>query len=185
MMIMRFIIPTPRLSLYPCESQTCPVGCEYAVSTIGVLEVISRLKRTLALPFAAPYGFCVPECFIYLPTTAFFINFAITYPRIVVVPDCRDAAVKGPLRLLMLYRQFAWNTQSWCRAIREYKNSPQSLVVPDRGEFAIYWMSLTDSTYIPYVRIVEAPIQHCDAKVMLIIGCSKYFWHKMISTSNI
>ena len=43
MMIMRFIIPTPRLSLYPCESQTCPVGCEYAVSTIGVLEVISRL----------------------------------------------------------------------------------------------------------------------------------------------
>lgn len=72
-----------------------------------------------------------------------------------------------------------------CRAIREYKNSPQSLVVPDRGEFAIYWMSLTDSTYIPYVRIVEAPIQHCDAKVMLIIGCSKYFWHKMISTSNI
>lgn len=107
MMIMRFIIPTPRLSLYPCESQTCPVGCEYAVGTIGVLEVISRLKRTLALPFAAPYGFCVPECFIYLPTTAFFINFAITYPRIVVVPDCRDAAVKGPLRLLMLYRQFA------------------------------------------------------------------------------
>ena len=43
MMIMRIIIPTPRLSLYPCESQTCPVGCEYAVSTIGVLEVISRL----------------------------------------------------------------------------------------------------------------------------------------------
>nr|DAE12716.1 MAG TPA: hypothetical protein [Siphoviridae sp. ctOCb13] len=42
---MRFFIPTPRLSLYPCEFQTCPVGCDYAVSTIGVLEVISRLIK--------------------------------------------------------------------------------------------------------------------------------------------
>lgn len=104
MMIMRIIIPTPRLSLYPYESQTCPVGCEYAVSTIGVLEVISRLIEPWLYHFAAPYGFFVPECFIYLPTTAFCINFAIIYPCIVAVPDCHVAEAKGPLRLLMLYR---------------------------------------------------------------------------------
>lgn len=50
---MRIIIPTPRLSLYPCESRTCPVGCEYAVSTIGVLEVISRL-------FEEPWHYRLP-----------------------------------------------------------------------------------------------------------------------------
>jgi len=83
------------------------VGCEYAVSTIGVLEVISRLIEPWHYHLPLPMDFSSQSVSSYLPTTAFFINFAITYPRIVVVPDCRDAAVKGPLRLLMLYRQFA------------------------------------------------------------------------------
>lgn len=30
--------------------------------------------KALALPFAAPYGFFVQECFLYLPTTAFCIS---------------------------------------------------------------------------------------------------------------
>lgn len=94
------------LAIFPCESQTCPVGCEYAVGTIGVLEVISRLKEPWHYRLPLPMGLR-PRVFHLLANDCFFINFAITYPRIVVVPDCRDAAVKGPLRLLMLYRQFA------------------------------------------------------------------------------
>jgi len=93
MMIMRIIIPTPRLSLYPCESQTCPVGCEYAVSTIGVLEVISRLIEPWHYHLPLPMDFSSQSVSSYLPTTAFCINFALhlsTHRCCAGLPCCRS-----------------------------------------------------------------------------------------------
>ncbi len=71
MMIMRIIIPTPRLSL-PYESQTCPVGCEYAVSTIGVLEVISRLMMNLGITVCRSLWIFRPRVFHLLANVCFF-----------------------------------------------------------------------------------------------------------------
>ena len=183
MMIMRIIIPTPRLSLYPCESQTCPVGCEYAVSTIGVLEVISRLIE--------PWHYHLP-----LPMDFSSQSVSSICQRLLFALTLQSSTRASLLCRIAMLQKLKARYGFWCytgRCLKHSKLAPGNIgslgdkekspaiskVVPDRGGFAIYWMSLTDSTYIPYVRIVEAPIQHCDAKVMLIYDCSKYFWDKM------
>lgn len=60
------------------RSQTCPVGCEYAVSTIGVLEVISRLIEPWYCCLTSPYRLCVPEC-LHLLTNDCFLHWSCKY----------------------------------------------------------------------------------------------------------
>lgn len=121
-MIMRIINTTPRLSLYPYESQTCPVGCEYAVSTIGVLEVISRLIEPWHYHLPLPMDFSSQSVSFTRQRLLFALTLHCIYPRIVVVPDCHVAEAKGPLRFSMLYRSLLKTLKAGtgqCCGIRE------------------------------------------------------------------
>lgn len=139
--------------------------------------------KALALPFAAPYGFCVPECFTYSPTTAFCISFASICPCIVVVPDCHAAEAKGPLRLSMLYQLLLKTLKAvtgQCCGCVGIKTTPASLkVVAACGGLQYIVDCFGNLNNICIFTLPSYHVQHCDAKVIWNFETSKYYCRKI------